>query len=469
MKLYQLVPTVLALAVLGLSSCANRNEVYSKVDSYVAKRDFQSALAELKENKSKIYYSDLDGVVALLDVGMLHHLRAESKEAIAKLTEAEQLIEENFTQSITNAAASFLLNDLAMEYTGEAYEDLYLNVFKAIDFIKQGSFDGGFVEIRRLGNKLNLLEDRYKKLAQELNSSDDAKTKVAAGDSEFYDSALARYLSFLLYRADGRLDSAAIDLKKIDEAFAKQPNIFKFAKPNLKGLLDNTSQARLSVVSFTGRIPVKKANTIRISTGIDSISFDVQREGSDGKLFNILSDRLSIKGIESGFYFKCETPYLEALPSNIFRVAVLVDGAEVGQLSLLEDLSAVAMETFKVKEPLTFVKTLVRTTVKGILAQEARKAANDAAASQGDAGILLALFAGVAADVAIEASETADLRSSRFFPGKAHVGDFIVSPGEHSVALSYFGKNGKLLYTDDLGTRNFNAKGLNLVTSTNRD
>jgi hypothetical protein len=168
------------------------------------------------------------------------------ERSTANFNEAERLIEENYTKSITNAAASFLLNDYSLEYFGEAYEDLYLNVFKAIDYIRLDNFDGAFVEVRKVGNKLNLLEDKYGRLAEGMNSSSDAKGAVKAGKTEFHNSALARYLSVLLYRADGLSDDAALDLRKLNEAFLTQPTVYDFPPPKLDSMLEGSDKARLT-------------------------------------------------------------------------------------------------------------------------------------------------------------------------------------------------------------------------------
>jgi hypothetical protein len=52
-------------------------------------------------------------------------------------------------------------------------------------------------------------------------------------------------------------------------------------------------------------------------------------------------------------------------------------------------------------------------------------------------------------DVAVDATENADLRISRFFPAKALVGEIEVTPGLHTISVEYYDKNGTLLWADE--------------------
>ena len=143
---------------------------------------------------------------------------------------------------------------------------------------------------------------------------------------------------------------------------------------------------------------------------------------------------------------------------------MLVDGTVVGSLSMIEKLDAVALETFKLSERPTFFKTLLRAVAKGIVAAKAKQEAQQASAGN-SALSLLSLAGGLAADAAVDASEQADLRSARYFPGQAYVGEFSVEPGQHDITIQYCAADGKVLYEDKPASAALSANALNLVAS----
>ncbi len=147
---------------------------------------------------------------------MLYHYNGNFVQSNTLLTKAEKAFDELYTKSIGRGAASMLLNDNVLEYSGEDYEDVYLNVFKALNYVELDKFDDAFVEIRKINEKLSLLEQKHKKMAKQFNKSKDKKKSFETGKNKFHNSALGRYLSMLLYRAEGKMDDARIDKEKID-------------------------------------------------------------------------------------------------------------------------------------------------------------------------------------------------------------------------------------------------------------
>jgi len=466
----KLLTLLLIIFLLASASCrTTRNIGFLESDGLVASREFLAAAEGLKHATGRAsQYRDKDQVLRFLDIGMLFHFAGKPEQSIAFLNEAERLIEENFTRSITNAAASFLVNDYQLEYFGEAFEDLYINIFKAIDFMRLGSFDGAFVEIRRLTDKLNLLEDRYGNLARSMNTSEDAQGTIRAGRTEFHNSALARYLGVLLYRADGRRDSAAIDLAMLRQAFRDQPNIYNFPAPkNLDKMLERTDNARINIIGFTGQSPIKRASTLRITTLENLILITQEREDDFGRM--ILTDLTPIPfhGVAGGYNFRAQVPEMIKRPSSVSRIQILINGVPAGDLELLEKLDSVAVETFKLNQGMILFKTIVRTVTKGVLTRRARSAASAAAANAGGVAQLLSFLGGIALGVAVDATEQADLRSARYFPGQAYVGEFWVEPGEHIVTVEFFDRLNRLLYRETFPARNYIHGELYILTSYN--
>ena len=455
----------IAFLLLTTGCMTTRNEAFLEIDESARQGRYAEAAAELSGKDRDFYYNDKDKVLYYLDVGMLQHYAGDYDESSRNLNEAERLIEEYFTRSISQAAGSLLLNDTVMDYSGEDYEDIYLNVFKALNFLAGNDFDGAFVEVRRINNKLNLLEDKYRGLAEQYNRSDDAKIQMEPGESRFYNSALARYLSLLMYRAEGDYDSARIDYQEMQEAFSQQQNIYGFPLPVNDSVLQRPDGAYLNVIAFAGRSPVKRAHTLYVITGDDQVTITTESESARGQLIPRSYDTFYFPGVESGYRFKFQLPWMDLQGSEVNSIRVIVDGSPVGELQMLEDMERVALDTFQVRYPLLFLKTVTRTIVKGIVSEAGKDQLESLGAESGSTlGLVLAMVGSFAADVAVDASEQADLRLSRYFPAYAYTGEWDLPVGEHRIEIEYF-RGGSLLFRDDLGAVPVSERGLNLYTS----
>ncbi|WP_028975175.1 hypothetical protein [Spirochaeta cellobiosiphila] len=460
---------LITLVVLTTMGCAtSRNERYAQLDNYVRAGDYNAALAiyEDKNELSELYNANKDLVLYHLDRGMIAYYANKYDLSISELEMGERLIEEYFTKSVSQAAASYLLNDNVIEYQGEVHEDLYVNLFKSLSYLEERDFDGAYVEVHRLTDKLNYLNDKYASLAQEYNSSEDEEIPITLEEIRFHNSALARYLSMLIYRGDNNWDSARIDRDQIKMAFASQSQIYDFPQPDLEPYLSNTDKGRLDFIGFAGQAPVKKANTLYIKTIKDQIIILLQEEGDDGQIHNKEVDSFYWNGMNSGYFFKFQLPYMKKQGSSVDRIRVKVDGEYAGDLELTESMENVAFETFKLKEPIIYIKTITRTIVKGLIAEEAKKVAKDQAQKQidGFAGLLTGIVAEVAADIAVDASEKADLRSGRYFPSHAYTGEIWLDPGTHNIQVEYWSKD-TLVSEKSYPEYNVSSNGLNLITT----
>jgi uncharacterized protein len=452
---------ILALTVL-FSGCANMKtskKQFVGIDEKLLAHDYADALAQIKAAKGT-GYKEKEQALYFLDLGMLRHYNGDFEKSNEALTKAELAIDELYTKSITRGAASMLLNDNVMEYSGEDYEDIFLNAFKAINYLSLDQFDGAFVEIRRINEKLELLEQKHKKAADQFNLSKDKKKEFKVGKNKFHNSALARYLSMLIYRAEGKWDDARIDRDMIAEAWKLQGQIYSFKQPDFSTYLEKTSMVKVDFISFIGRAPDKKANTLYIHTAEDKIFIATTKETPKGNQNLDTLDEIEWSGMVENYHFKFQLPYLKERKTNIGSVKIKVDGEVKKELEMIEDLEKIALETFKIKEPLIYLKTITRTVVKSLFAAK-RKEEMKNEVGNNELGNLFSVLT----DVAVDATENADLRISRFFPGKAMIGEIEVTTGVHTFAVEYYSKKGILLWVDDLGEKEVNNNGLNLFES----
>lgn len=458
---------VVAAVVLVLFGCATRNVLFEEADEAAEQSKYAVAAQTLEENRTDIY-TDRDKVLYYLDVGMLEHHAGEYADSTEKLQEAEYLIEDYFTTRISQAAKMVLINDTMMNYAGEDFEDIYLNVFKALNYTKQQEYESAMVEVRRIGNKLDLLEDKYSDMTAGYLDSEEAEEmelEVDVEEDQLYNSALARYLGIVLRRASGDMDGARIDWEGLQEAFQRQPSIYDFDIPLDESTAQEPTEARASILAFTGKSPIKLAQRFRIMTGHNRISISYVEEDAD--LGRLPDSYMSFyyPGVESGYRFIFELPRMKLRGSEVTDIRVYADGELLGELEMLENMAAIAQQAFQIKEPVIFLRTVLRSVVRGILGKHAGDAMTEAGSKSGSAfGLILGIIGSVATDVSVEAAERADLRISRYFPAYAYVGEWELPEGEYDFRIEYYDGEQKL-YTERLDDQAIQEGAPNLFSS----
>ena len=434
----------LSSLLFGCATLYRDSATFRQLHSLVGQNRFDEAV-ELLRSTQETMYRDKDLVLYYLDIGMLFHYAGEYELSNQALSLAEDAIDDLFTVSVSRATASLLLNDNVLEYSGEDYEDLYINVFKALNYLALGESSDAFVEVRRVDEKLNFLEDKYSDLAASMNNAEEAQTSFRSGTTKFHNSAVARLMSLVLYELDRKFDDARIDLQKISEAWETQPEIYRFARPEVS-VAPSLSSRPVRFLSFVGVSPTKKANTYRIRTEENVLIIAVTNERS-GESLEVEIDRIAWRGVPEGFHFKFELPYMEVRGTSVAAVSLWIDGELVNEMQLFESIENIALATYEVKQPLIYLKGISRAVIKGLAAARAKREIATRVESP-----LLSLLGTIATDVAVDASEAADLRTSQFVPAQAYFAEIALPAGLHDVVFEYRDASGGLVYRDQRGS-----------------
>ncbi len=442
---------IITILVLGCATFGIRRRFYNDLTSRMKQGQYGDASLIIESHKEKIYGKN-NRVLYYLDRGTVLHWKGDYKKSNLYLEHADRTIEELFTRSISRGAASFLLSDNVMEYAGEDYENLYLNILKALNYYHKGNLDAAMVEIRRLDEKLKILAYKYEELVNTYNRSDDKIASFKLGESRFHNSALARYLSMLFYRAKRMPDNSRIDQNKIKEAWQTQSHIYNFPIPEaVDRALSPAQKARLNFIAFAGWGPKKHERVLYIHTEENMVLVYTSDTYSEEALLDIFPFPVS-----AGYHFKFALPFIKRRPSKIGSIGVRVDGREVGSLQLLEDISEVAIETYKLREPIIYLKSITRTIMKGLTSHLAKKELTEG----DDAGI--AFLKRSLVDIAVGATEKADLRTWNTMPGKCYIGEFEIVPGVYDITVDYYADDGSLIRSYDFPDQKIERGKLNL-------
>ncbi|MDR2952637.1 MAG: hypothetical protein LBU82_05290 [Treponema sp.] len=435
----------LTFSIFQLISCASGPNTYKEIDKATDDGNFMAAVDAIakRQESVNVIYPEKNSIMLFLDKGMLELYAGNYAASSADLQEAERLIEEAYTKSITAGFLSYILNDNIKDYPGEDFEDIYINIFNALNYYNKGDIEGALVEIRKLSSangKLDMLakkyeyKDPYSGLSLEELAQKEAKgAQLPKGKkTEFNNSALAHYLSALFYLAEGETDSARIEFEQLQRAFLTNKAVYQNPIPKTVEQIRDIPQgkAALNIICFSGLSPIKEEEQVDYFFPL---------------FHNPMLYTASFK-----------LPKMVQRPSIIDRIEVVIDEENKCNLELLEDINNVVKETFTVRYANTAAKIYIRTLIKyvavDIMAGEVEKSN----------GRLAAQAVAFAAKEAFEATENADTRMSRYLPGKAHIGGIILEPGTYNVTVNFYSGNAVVSKTE---FNNFTVreKGLNLI------
>ena len=192
--------SIITFLSFSCTTIRDYSEVYEELDL----ANYDIAYEQLEEKKEQIY-TEKDELLYSLDSGILAHYNKNYAESNEKLSYAERLIEVYYAKSISQGVLSFFSNDNIQDYSGEEYEDIYSNLFMALNYIHLGQTEDAFVEIRRFDNKQKSLSVKY---SEEIAYAKSQTEDVLDATIQFNNSALARYVSLILYRSINQFDSA---------------------------------------------------------------------------------------------------------------------------------------------------------------------------------------------------------------------------------------------------------------------
>jgi len=196
-------------------------------------------------------------------------------------------------------------------------------------------------------------------------------------------------------------------------------------------------KARLNVIAFIGLSPIKEE-----------------------KVFNQYFPFFRNNALR---YAQFKLPVLVKRPSIIDRIQVKISGQKSFDLELIEDMGAVARETYNARFANMFYKTYIRTIIKYATAdagatRAAYKSGEDERADNSFVGFL----ASIAGKIAADSSEAADIRMGRYFPDKAYVGGINLDPGIYSVNVTFYNQ-GNVVAMEDYAELYVRENTLNLI------
>ncbi len=431
-----LILMALVCAASGCESAFDRHRV-SLIRAH-DRGDYAAAARELDHANEEMLYGSKNEVLWLLERGAAAAATGDSDLAVSALNRAEAQTELFYSQSATDIAGQWLIGERATRYITRAYENQYINVIKMLAHFQAGTIDNGpTVEARRMASKADQMRDKFADVLDEVRSRgvDDAYTLGNPG--AFIESPLGVYLSAIAFRENGESNMASTALKRLRSAAAAQAGL---------GISGDTSY----VDELEGR-GASEQDALFVAVG--GVGPRLARQ-SVGPIFIYMTP----------IYF--ELPQIVPGGSRASRAIVEIEDPDGStrtvELSLIEDLSAVAEANFQQELPVVHARTYVRALTKSGLFTAggiAIRNSDDSPEAQA-AGLLVSLIGGL---VYLSATEKADVRCWSMLPGVAWAGVLDLPEGKHKARLVFLSPGGQRLHVGEWAPVRGGAHGLDSV------
>ena len=430
-------PLAIAALLLGagfLLSCSGYADKVAKLRGELAAGKPQIALATLEEERGG---DDTPGLPYLMEKGTLLYLTGDSAGCQAAFAEAERLVEELYTRSLTREAARLIFNDTAQAYRGELFERVWIHYYRALDFLASGDTAAAAVEGRAAIEDLTRLSD---------TGPDEAK---------YRNDPFLQYFSGLLYELDGEVNDAWIAYREAERLYGAgdiygvetPPSLVRdllgagermgFHEENLRVLERHPEQAsrhpgegegELVLLVDTGLVPGK------ISQRLD---FPIYGDGDDGDdeaawataalAYDNWMYRES-RDLELAYILSIALPAVAPSPPAP-RLSWHVSGGGAGTLDTAADLGALSRQCLADRYPAVMVRTVARALLKYWAKEKTEE--------KHGKGM------GFLVDILGSVTEVADTRAWSTLPGHVHVARLVLPAGEHVVSVQGGGYGGE--------------------------
>lgn len=434
------------LAFVLLVGCGPSVNRYALIETSLRAHNPKGADAIVQSAEKE--YGDKSRLLYGMDRGMILQLAGDYQQSNAVLEQAEEELDRLYTRRIRTETLAFMTNDTALFYEGDPYEQVLINVLKAINYAVLGQWQDALVEARRIDHRLNVLSDR----TTEKNA--------------YRDDGFARYLSGILYESTGEVNDAFIAYRKAYEAFeatrtwshtpvpsqlridllrtaealhftqelSEYQSLFPDTRWEARQALQELAQ--VVVISYNGRAPRKEDRFIDLPISLNALQLVLLNRGFSQSERN--------RGVDTALYGLNGQVVRVALPRIVpqktlvplDRVSLIPDNGTPVTLNteLVHNVTALADKALSEKMAGLTVKALARSATKFAMAEATTRGAQQAAGK--DAGPWVGLLVGLLTKGWAVASEEADKRSWQTLPDEIHLARAWVPPGHYQVQPS---------------------------------
>jgi uncharacterized protein len=380
-----------------LAGCATYYSQSQKTKTLWQNRQFDEAAADLRRKADS---SESDRLVYLLELATTLQMARKFDESTRVFIEADKYAEIQDYHSISKIGMATLGSEEMIQYKGESFEKILINVFNALNFLAQSKWDSAMVEARRIDEKTILLQQKTRE--------------------DYEKNFFAHYLAGLIWEIQGRYDDAFIEYAKAFEidAYSEQ----------LKWDLFKTSK-------WTGRNLPKNFpdNYHPIEPPNNDSNLMIQSKIPPKKQPEIVVFFMNGWGPKKDFApHDYRFPILRPEPSFTQGAKVKISGSNLSQpkelqTQIIYDVETVAIKTLQADYGAMMARKVGAFVAKEVVADQIR---------QKDEAL------GLLAWVAMKVADRADLRQWSTLPKNIQMIRVPVPEGEYQISAEAIASNG---------------------------
>jgi len=207
-----------AAVLLVAAGCATYVASNLELRSHLAAGDWQAALARVDARPG-----GRDRLLELLQRGHVLHYAGRFEESNIAFQQAEDLAASLYTRSISQAAVSLIVNDLAVDYRGKPHELAMVPYYRAFNYLSLGDRDAAQVEARKA---TLALAEAVEATLREIERPEDREAARRLQDSGFL-----HWFSGLLFESEGAANDAFVAYRNAARAYLAGGELTGVAPP----------------------------------------------------------------------------------------------------------------------------------------------------------------------------------------------------------------------------------------------
>ncbi len=437
---------VLILLLAILAGCATYYQKTLRFQEYIMEGQIEKAGQWLEKNdrdkkgKNELLYHMYSGWVSWMKGDY-----ASSNTAL----ELADLLIEDYRKQIGSEALSLISNPGVKPYQAEDFEKVFVNYFKALNYVQIGKYEEAIVEARRITIRLQQLNSKYK--GHKNRYSDDAFAHVIIGmlyesrqdyNNAFiaYRNALEAYDSIYVRNFDiSPPEQLKLDILRTAYMTGFHDEVDYYEKMfGFKYERDTSAGGELVFIWQNGFGPVKSEWSITFTMVPGEAGFVTYTNEEYGFTFPFyIGDRSPNEQaqLRDLSILRVAFPkYVERVP--VFKHASLLIEDKTYPLELSEDLNQIAFKTLEDRMLREFGNALLRVATKKALELAVREATkNESKENKVDIGDI----APAAVTIINAITEKADTRNWQTLPHSIFYTRVRLPEGQHKITFNTFG------------------------------
>ena len=371
-----------------LTGCVSARMADTESDRLFRSRQYNEAAARLEKGLEAQGENGRDTLLFLLDLGLSLHSAGRYEESNKAFLRADKVADIKDYTSLAQEGATIITSDNAKDYKGEDFEIVLISTYLAMNYALLGNIEDALVEARRVNTKLYRM--------------------VNEGGRKYKQSAFARYLSAILYEAEGDFNNAYIDYKNTLSLGVDNPDLG----------LDLWRCAYLMRMPDEMDLWDRKFHLTERDHELAKLSAS---KAAKSEIIVLYENGISPRKHPNPSFSELPKFYPRLNPVSFAQV--WVDEKNAGQTHLLEDIEKTAIANLDEKYGGMIARKMAGIVVKESVAYGVAKTT--------DSPLL-----GLLTRAALYAADTADLRSWNLLPRDLQILRVVVSPGTHHVKVT---------------------------------